>query len=114
MLIITQGDSVVFNLTATDGNGLPVDITGGVLTTYIRGPDGIVVSFPNSQHSIKNQTTNKGQFTLTLATGDTSGLAVGPDREVITKIVLGDDPTIGTTYYHGPAILTVLPPVPIQ
>jgi len=107
-LTITQGDTVTFNLTAKNA-GLPVDLTGAVFTTTMRGPGGLVRTFPNGQHTANpNQTTHKGEFTLALSAADTASLVVFSGLEVLTKIVIG----AATVYFHGPDILTVLANVP--
>lgn len=109
MLRITQGDEVVFNLTAVNA-GSTVDLTGAVFSTSIRGPGGIIVTFPNAQHTANpDQVLHKGQFTLALTASDTASLVVYADLEVLTKILLG-----GTTpiYFHGMNLLTVQANVP--
>ena len=111
MLIITQGDTAIFNLTAKSGDNTLVDLTGAVFTSYILGPLGVVKSFANSQHVANpDQINNRGQFTLTLSVTDTAALAIGEHKEVITKIVIG----ASTIYFHGVNILTVLPNIPEQ
>lgn len=108
MLKITQGDTVVFNLKAVNA-GVAVDLTGAVFTTTIRGPSGVIRSFPNSQHTAApDQTANRGKFTLQLSADDTSSLLVWPTLEVLTKIVIGGS----TVYFHGPGILDVQASVP--
>lgn len=111
MLKITQGDTVVFNLTAKNGQGALFDLTGAVFTTTIRGPAGTVREFPNGQHTAapSQGTTGKGKFTLTLSMVDTASLALGSGHEILTKIVQG----ASTIYFHGFRILTVLQPVPV-
>lgn len=108
MIQFTQGDTAVLNLTAEDGSGNPVDISGAVFTTQIKGPNGVVVSFPNSQHTIVSAAT--GQFQLSLSASDTNSCGLGANKEIVTKIVQGGS----TIYFHGIAILTVNPPVPLQ
>lgn len=110
MISFTQGDTALLTLTATDGSGNPIDLTGATFTTQIKGPNGIIVSFPNSQHTILNQTTNLGQFTLALSTLNTAACGLGSNKEILTQIVQG----ASTIFYHGGAILAVLPPVPLQ
>lgn len=100
----------MFNLTAKNGAGAPVDLTGAVFTTQIRGPSGEVETFTNSQHTANpNQTTHKGEFTLSLSSMDTASLALGTGLEVVTKIVQG----ASTVYFHGRRILTVLQSEPL-
>lgn len=103
MLRITQGDTVVFNLTAKNA-GATVDLTGAVFTTTIRGPGGLIRTFANGQHTANpNQTTHKGEFTLTLSALDTASLPVWAGLEILTKIVI----SAATVYFHGADILTV-------
>lgn len=107
-LMITQGDTVTFNFTAKNA-GLPVDLTGAVFTTTIRGPGGVVRTFPNGQHTANpNQTAHKGEFTLALTALDTASLVVASGLEILTKIVIGS----ATVYFHGDGILTVQANVP--
>lgn len=111
-ITISQGDTAELELLATTGpDEIPFDLTGATLTTFIRGPIGAVVSFPNSQHTINsNQSTNRGQFSLSLSSDDTEELAIGPYREIITEVVQSSS----TIYFHGFGVLTVLPNVPVQ
>lgn len=110
-LVITQGDTVTFQFTATNGEGQPFDLTGATLTTYVRGSDGEAISFPNSQHTINpDQVFHKGEFTLALTTDDTNGIPLGIYKEVVTKVVQSSS----TIYFRGKNILTVYPKIPIQ
>ena len=104
----TQSDTAILNLTATDGNGNPVNLTGATFTTLIKGPNGVNVSFPNSQHAITDAP--NGQFTLSLATGDTASCGLGRNKDIITQIIIG----VSMVYFRGIGILTVNPPVPLQ
>ena len=108
MITITQGDSALLQLQAVDGNGNPVNITGASFTTLIKGPNGVIASFPNAQHAIVSAA--NGQFSLALATTDTPNCGLGANKEIITLIVASGN----TTYFHGPNQLTVLPAVPLQ
>jgi hypothetical protein len=110
MIEFTQGDTAVLNLTATDGNNVPIDLTGAVLTTTFRGQDGAVISFPNGQHTVNPDQLNfRGQFTLALTAINTAAVPVGKNKEIVTKVVLGAT----TIYYHGPGLLNVLPAIPV-
>lgn len=111
MLKVTQGDTITFQLTALLGNGLPYDLTGATFTTLIKGPNGIVVSFPNSQHTANpDQTANKGKYTLALTADNTDSLGLGINKEIITKVTQGSN----IVQFHGNGILTVLAKVPVQ
>lgn len=108
MIQFTQGDTAVLNLTAEDGEGNAVDITGATFTTLVRGPGGVTASFPNSQHAIVDA--ENGQFTLTLSANDTTACGAGSGKDVLTQLVQGGS----SIYYRGIGILTVYPPVPVQ
>lgn len=110
-ITISNGDIATFDLTATLGDGLPYDLTGGVLTTFIRGINGTVVEIPNAQHTIDpDQINNTGNFLIAINAYDSELFADGTDREIITKVVQAST----TTFFHGQNILTVLPNVPVQ
>ena len=108
MIQFTQGDTALLNLNATDGSGNPIDITGAVFTTYIKGANGVIASFPNSQHTIVNGP--QGQFQLALGAADTTNCGTGAGKEILTQAVQGSS----TIYFRGPNLLTVHPPVPVQ
>lgn len=117
MIQFTQGDAVVLNLQAQDGNGNPINLTGAVITTMMVGPGGVIVSFPNSQHTVNPDQVNfEGDFTLTLANTDTQLVDIGgpplnsAPKDILSYIVIGSTPI----YYRGQGILTVLPPVPLR
>lgn len=111
LMHITQGDFAVFYLTAVDGEGIPVDLTGATFMTKINGPNGIVVTFDNSYHIANpDQVTNTGQFTLTLEPVDTAELGLGSHKEIITQITIGGSPV----WFRGPNILQVYAPVPFE
>ena len=107
-IVFTQGDLAVLNLQATDGDGNPIDISGSTFTTQIKGPNGVIVSFPNSQHAIVDGP--NGFFSLTLQPNDTSSCGLGTNKDILTQIVSGGSPI----YFRGQGILTVNPPVPLQ
>lgn len=105
---ITQGDEAVLHLTAQDGNGDPVNLTGATFETQIKGPNGSIATFPNSQHAILSAL--DGTFSLTLSPDDTTSCGEGENKEILTKITIGGDPI----YFHGFNVLTVYPNVPNQ
>lgn len=92
----TQGDDNVTlgPMTCEDGFGNPIDLTGATLTTTIRGKAGAIVTIPNGSHTISNQSTNKGQFTINLTSTYSSACAEGSGKDVITEVVVG-----GSTIY---------------
>lgn len=107
----TQGDTALLNLTAIDGNQNPIDLTGATFTTLINGSNGIVISFPNSQHTANpDQVNSMGQYVLALSTSDTASCGLGNHKEIITQIVIGAT----TVYYRGFNTLQVYPPVPLE
>jgi len=108
MIEFTQGDTALLMLIATDGQGNPFNITGAVFTTFVKGPNGVIASFPNSHHTIVNAAL--GQFQLALGTSDTANCGTGPSKEILTQVVQG----ASTIYFRGPNLLTVNPPVPVQ
>lgn len=107
MIVFTQGDSAVLNLTATDGaTGNPIDITGASIVTQIKGTDGKSVSFPAGQHSVTNGPL--GKFTLTLSTSDTAKCGLGDHKEIVSTVTVGGQ----VVAYHGVGILQVLASAP--
>ena len=108
MIKITQGDYAVLQFTATDGNGNPIDLTGATFSTQIKGPNGVIVTFPDSQHDVPDAP--DGIFTLTLSPTDTASLGEGAGKTVITTITIGGNPV----NYNGFNALTVYPNVPLQ
>ncbi len=110
----TQGDTVSLYLIATDNNGDPVDLTDAVLTTQILGPNSVgPIIFPDAQHTIANQTTDKGKFQLDLSSDDTAACGLGPSKQIITEAVIGGM-SPSTVYYRAVNILTVNVSSPIQ
>lgn len=111
MIEFTQGDTAVLELTATDGDDNPIDLTDAIFTSFFRNAQGLTIPFPNSQHTADpDQITNRGQYTLSLGIADTQSIPQGPYKEIITKIDIG----LTTIYYHGVGICTVLGPIPRQ
>lgn len=104
----TQGDTAILNLSATDGQGNPFNLTGASFSTQIKGSNGIYTVFGNSQHAIVSAA--NGTFTLTLSAIDTGNCGLGPNKEILTLI----SQTGSTIYFRGVNILTVNPPIPIQ
>lgn len=108
MIQFTQGDTAILNLTATDGDGNPINIAGASFVSYIKGTNGVVVSFPNSQHSIVSSAS--GQYDLALASGDTASCGLGNNKDVLTVITIGSS----IVCYRGQGILKVNPLEPLQ
>lgn len=108
----TQGDSAVLNLTATDGDGNPIDLTGATFQTLVNGiNNGTPVVFPNSQHEANSdQVSNTGQYTLTLSEDDTASCGLGSHKEILTQITIGGN----SVYYRGFNTLQVYAPVPFE
>lgn len=108
MLTFTQGDAVVLQMTAKDGNGDPVNLTGASFTSYVRGSNGASnVSLNNSKHAIVDAV--NGQYSITLSTSDSAACGEGANKDLVTVVTIGSTPI----YYHGQGILTVLPPLPL-
>ena len=108
MIVFTRGDTAVVTLTANNGQGQPVNITGASFVTQIKGPNGVIASFPNNQHAITDAA--NGVFTLSLGSTDTEACGLGNNKEILTQITIGSQ----ITYFRGTGILQVLPPVPNQ
>lgn len=107
----TQGDTAVLELMAVNDQGNPVDLTGATLETAMLGSNiAGVVNFQNSQHTIANQSTNRGQFFLTLSSDDTLSVGEGRHKQILTSVAVSST----LTTFRGINILTVYPPVPIQ
>jgi len=107
----TQGDTVSLAFIATSDTGIPVNLTGATLSTQILGPNGVgPVTFPNSEHTLGNQTTNPGSFTLNLQPSDTANCNIGQNKEVLTEAVISG----AVTYYRGESLLSVYVAVPTQ
>lgn len=107
----TQGDTATLGLIATNDTGLPVDLTGASLSTQILGPNSIgPITFGNGQHTIADQTTNRGEFSLALAASDTGDCGEGQHKQIITQATISGD----ITYFRGNNLLTVYPAPPEQ
>jgi hypothetical protein len=109
----TQGDDVTLTFLATDDLGNPQNLTGASLSTQVLGVNIVgPIVFPNSQHTLLNQSTNTGQFTLAFANAgaDTTNCAEGASKQVLTTAVIAG---VQTTY-RGNNLLTVYPNVPLQ
>lgn len=107
----TQGDNVTLQLLATDDQGNPQNLTGASLSTQILGANIVgPVVFPNSQHTLGNQSTNPGTFSLALANTDTPNCGLGSNKQIITTATISGV----VTNYRGVNILTVYAPVPLQ
>lgn len=107
----TQGDVVVLELIATDDQGNPFSLTGASLSTQILGPNTVgPVVFDNSQHTIADQSTNTGQFSLALATDDTADCGEGEHKQILTTATISGV----ITTFRGVNLLTVYVAVPIQ
>lgn len=107
----SQGDTITLNLLCTDDNGIPQNLTGATFSTQIQGTNIVgPVTFPNNQHIAGDQNTDPGTFQLSLASADTESCGLGPNKEILTTVVIGGS----TTIYRGESILTVFPMVPIQ
>lgn len=111
MINLTQGDTVTLNLLATDDQFNPIDLTGATLQTEMLGPNGIgVVTFPDGQHTLADQSTNPGEFALALSSDDTNSLGQGLHKQIVTQ----SNVSTAITNFHGNNILTVLPSTPLQ
>lgn len=108
MIQFTQGDNAILNLTATDGAGNPINLTGATFSTQILGANNLgTVTFPNSQHAIVSAPA--GTFTLTLSQADTLSCGLGDSKDVLTQVTISG----AVTHFRGRAILSVAPAVPL-
>lgn len=107
----SQGDTVLLDLLCTDDNGIPQNLTGATFMTQIQGSNIVgPVTFPDNQHVAGDQSTDPGTFQLSLTSPNTESCGLGPNKEILTTVVIGGT----TTIYRGESILTVFPMVPIQ
>lgn len=111
-LEFTQGDTnIVLTFLCTDDLGNPQTLTSATIEVLINGPNGSgVVTFPNSQVTILNQSTNQGQFTLELENSgaDTNSCGEGSHKEIFAVVTLSG--VVQT--YRGVNLLTVYGPSP--
>lgn len=106
---ITQGDNVSLILTAVDGNGIPVDLTGATFVSTMSAPLGEYVQIPTDQHVANPDQVNfKGQFTLTLTIDNTMAISAGLHKELLTSITSGG----ATVYFRGFNLMNVYSAVP--
>lgn len=111
MIYFTQGDGPInINLTASLGDGTPVDLTGATFSTQMRGVGNTIVTFANSQHTANpDQVNHKGQFILTLQSIDTPTIGVGFNKNIVTQITIDG----ATVAYRGNCEVTVFPTPPL-
>lgn len=108
MIEITQGDQLSIQLQATSADGTPVDLSGATFVTQFLGPQGVVVSIPNGQHTVTDMM--NGFYTVALQSSDTTAIGLGNAKDIISTITQGSS----VITYRGIGILTVFPPVPQQ
>lgn len=110
-LSFTQGDDVVMALIALDNSGLPVNLTGATLVSTIGGLNSQApVVLGNSAHTLGNQSTAPGTFTITLTPTNTAACGAGENKEILTGVTIGGK----LATYQGVSILNVYSPVPAQ
>lgn len=63
--VITQGDSFPLPMICINEANVPYNLTSATMTTTMLSESGTEIVFTNSQHTISNQTSYPGQFTLT-------------------------------------------------
>lgn len=107
----TQGDNVTLTLVAQDDSGNPQTLTGTIVS-QVAGPNGSGdYTIPASQHTILDQTTNQGQFTITFLATDTQSCGEGVAKDIISENVSSSS---SVTYFRGYGILTVYANTPRQ
>ncbi len=94
MINITQRDAVTLTLRCPDH-----DLTAATLTTSFLNEDGTRLEIANGSHTISNQTTNTGEFTVPLTAAQTLLLKLGTSK-VVTKVVQGSV----VRQFHGDVI----------
>ena len=109
-IIITRGDTNDLILIAEDGDGNKVDLTGVTdMETQLPDKDGGVITIANDDHTPDaDQTTNKGQYAVTLSAANSAELKIAQNQNVITKVT---DASGKITFYHGEGVLNVRNPV---
>lgn len=111
MISFTINDTAALQFIAQDGNGNPIDLTGASLQTTLLGPQGTLVVFNDSKHSINpDQTGFKGYFTLNLLQTDTAQCAEGENKDVLTQVTQGSS----VITYRGIGVLNIYPVTPAQ
>lgn len=105
MIDITQGETVILNLTAEVDEDTPFDLTGAVFSTKIRGLENRVVTLADAAHAIVSAAA--GTYTLTLTAANTQALEPGVGKEIVTTVTQG----AGVKVFRA-EILNVLPPFP--
>lgn len=111
VLVVSQGDAGIFNLTLVDGpTNLPIAIApGATLESRIKGLTGDVV-FANASHTPDpDQVTNKGKFQFAYTRDESLLFKIDDGKEIITKLTQGST----VTQFHGTAILNVIDDVPV-
>lgn len=109
-LVVTQGDTITFQLVAMGDDDSYHDLTGASFVTTLKGVGGAIVSISDSAHTeAANQVTDPGEFTLSLTAAQTALLQPGKGKEILTKVTQG-----GNIRHFRASILTVLPAVPAQ
>lgn len=110
-IIISQGDDAILSLVAEINNGVLYDLTGATFQTQMKGGNGVIVTFPNGQHTPNPDQTNfTGQFSLALSDTDTASIQFGNFQDIVTRIVIGGV----VIYFHGRRILNVQANVPLE
>lgn len=101
---ITQGDDVTINMLATIDGSSPMDLTGATLSSTLVASDESIVSVFNSSHTIANQTTNTGEFSIFLDRTTTALLMLGAAQNIVTKAsISGKD-----LFIHANKVLRVV------
>jgi hypothetical protein len=107
----TQGETPTLFLLATTDQGIPYNLTGAVLTTQILGYNiNGALTLPSIQHTVGDQSTNPGTFTLALTSSNTEACGPGPNKEIITQAVIG----LNVVVFRAESILTVFSETPVQ
>lgn len=111
-LKLTQGDNAIFFLTAVDGDGNPIDLTGATFQTFIDAPNGQgVITIPNSQHIANpDQINYTGQFSVEITQSDSESFGLGNHKEILTQVTIGSN----QVFFRGFNSLQVYAPTPFS
>lgn len=103
-ITITRNDAVTLTITANkDAAGH--DLTGATLETRLPGAKvGEVIVIGDDAHTLGNQNTNPGRFSVALTAAESARLRIGDNLPIITRATQG----ASVVHFHGAQTLRVL------
>lgn len=108
---ITQGDQLTVRIRVRQGNDGPaIDLTGATFTSYFPADDGGVLEIPNEDHTIEDQTTNKGWVQIALSAEQSALLKVGELLSFTVKV----EQASSIKHFHANKSLTVVSASPVE